>query len=95
VWTRLRAPTTAKPGSRTIRVKLIASDAGRAQLKATYRLAGGLTISASRTITITGRRSARGAAASAVPAVVLGRGPRALPDGRLHGDRPARTFRVR
>ena len=45
-------------------------------------------------LTLTGKASAR-RASSALPGVTLGRGPRALPDGRFHGDPPARTFKVR
>jgi plastocyanin len=66
------------------------SRAGRYTLKATYG-----AITASRKITLTGKASARRATTSSRAAVTLGRGPRALPDGRFHGDRPARTFRVR
>jgi PKD repeat protein len=69
--------------------------AGRYTLKATYQ-AGGRTITASRRITLTGKTSARRAIASSRRAVVLGRAaPRALPDGRFHGPRPARIFKVR
>ena len=65
------------------------SQAGRYTLKATYG-----TVSASRKITLTDK-SARRARASASPAVQVGRGPRALPNGRFHGVRPPRTFKVR
>jgi plastocyanin len=71
------------------------SRAGRYTLKATYRPAGGEAISAARRITLTGKVSARRATTSPRPGVAVGRGPRALPDGRFHGDRPARTFKVR
>ena len=54
----------------------------------------GSSTRASRKITLTGKPSARRATASSRAGVALGRGPRALPDGRFHGDRPARTFRV-
>jgi plastocyanin len=63
--------------------------AGTYTLKATYG-----TATASRKITLTGKSSARRARTSARPGIELGRGPRALPDGRFHGDRPARTFKV-
>jgi PKD repeat protein len=66
------------------------SPAGRYTLKATYE-----TATASRKITLTGNASARRARTSSRPGVELSRGPRALPDGRFHGDRPARTFKVR
>lgn len=78
-------------GTRDYRLKLPkGSTAGRYTLKATYR-----TITASRRITLSGKASARRATASSRPAIELGRGPRALPDGRFHGTRPARTFKVR
>jgi PKD repeat protein len=83
-------------GTADYRLKLPkGSRAGRYTLKATYRPAGGAAIKASRKITLTGKSSARRATASSRPGVTLGRGPRALPDGRFHGDRPARTFKVR
>jgi plastocyanin len=72
-----------------------ATKAGRYTLKATYTPTGGRTINAQRSITLTGRPSARRATASSSAGVVLGPGPRALPDGRFHGARPSGTFRVR
>jgi PKD repeat protein len=71
------------------------SKAGRYTLKATYQPVGGKAITASRKITLKGKSSARRATMSSRPGVALARGPRALPDGRFHGDRPARTFKVR
>jgi len=49
----------------------------------------------SRKLTLTGKASASRAGASSVPGIEVGPGPRALPDGRFHGDRPARVFKVR
>lgn len=72
--------------------------AGRYKLAVTYRLASGLVISRSRTITLTSKRPARrspAARASARGPVTVGPGPRALPDGTFHGPRPPSTFRVR
>ena len=47
-------------------------------------------------LTLRGQATGRRASASAThPEAELERGPRALPDGRFHGDRPARTFAVR
>ena len=69
--------------------------AGRYTLKATYKPVGSRAITRSRKVTLTGTRPARGATASSRPGVALGRGPRALPDGRFHGERPASTFVVR
>jgi PKD repeat protein len=63
---------------------------GRYTLKATY--AG---ITESRGVTLTGKASAHRASASSVPAVAIGAGPRALPDGTFHGARPDRTFKAR
>ena len=63
---------------------------GRYTLKATYK-----SITVSRGLTLTGKPSARRASASSVPAVAVGAGPRALPDGRLQGARPERIFKVR
>jgi plastocyanin len=60
--------------------------AGRYTLKATYR-----TASASRRLKLTGKVSAR---SSARPGAAVGAGPRALPDGRFHGDPAAGTFKV-
>ena len=78
-------------GTADYRLKLPkGSRAGSYTLKATYA-----TVTASRKITLTGRSSARRARTSSRPGVKLGRGPRALPDGRFHGDRPALTFKVR
>jgi hypothetical protein len=71
------------------------SKAGRYTLKATYTSPGRHAITASRKITLTGKPSARRARTSSRPDPALGRGPRVLPDGRFHGDRPARTFKVR
>jgi hypothetical protein len=77
-------------GTADYRLKLPkGSKAGRYTLKATY---GAITVS--RKLTLTGR-SARRARTSSRPGVELGRGPRALPDGRFHGERPARTVKVR
>jgi plastocyanin len=88
--------TLGSGGTAAHRLKLAkGTTAGRYTLKATYKAAGGQTIAVSRKITLTGKPSARRAAASSRPGVALGRGPRALPDGRFHGDRPARTFEVR
>jgi PKD repeat protein len=78
-------------GTADYRLKLPkGSKAGRYTLKATYR---GITVS--RTLTLTGKAVARHARASALPGVAIGAGPRALPDGRFHGPRPAATFKVR
>jgi plastocyanin len=90
----LRAARTA-----THRLKLPKRiKAGRYKLRATYRPAAGRAISRSRTITLMGKPSARRATAARAGTrgpVAVGRGPRALPDGRFHGPRPARTFEVR
>jgi hypothetical protein len=132
----LRAPRSARAGTKAIQVRLTAGDAGRVQLslarggrvvaragvvldddgtadyrlklprrskagrytlKAIYTPARGRAISVSRSLTLTAKRSARraSAAASAVAEPAVGRGPRALPDGRFHGERPDRTFKVR
>ncbi len=65
--------------------------AGRYTLKATYN-----GVTASSKLTLRGQVTGRRASASAThPEAELERGPRALPDGRFHGDRPARTFAVR
>ena len=78
-------------GTADYRLKLPkGSRAGSYTLKATYR-----TITASRKLTLTGGSSARRARTSSRPGTAVGRGPRALPDGRFQGDRPARTFNVR
>jgi plastocyanin len=78
-------------GTADYRLKLPkGSKAGRYTLKATYG-----TITASRKLTLTGKSPARRARTSSRPGIELTRGPRALPDGRFHGDRPARTFKVR
>jgi plastocyanin len=75
-------------GTADYRLKLPkGSRAGRYTLKATYG-----AVTTSRRITLTGKTAAR---TSLRPGVELGRGPRALPAGRFHGDRPARTFKVR
>ena len=66
--------------------------AGRYTLKATYKPAGRQAIIVSRPIALTGKASAT---ASSHGGAAVGVGPRALPDGRFHGDRPARTFKVR
>jgi PKD repeat protein len=63
--------------------------AGRYTLKAAYR---GVTVS--RSVTLTGKPPARRARASSLPGAALGPGPRALPDGRFHGPRPAPVFSV-
>jgi hypothetical protein len=85
-----------RDGTADYRLKLPrGTKAGRYTLKATYKPAGGRRITASRKITLTGKPSARRARASSRPGVAVGRGPRALPDRRFHGDRPARTFKVR
>lgn len=71
---------------------------GRYKLKATYWPASGPAIRRSRTIRLAGKRSARRAVAARSGTrarVTVGPGPRALPDGRFHGPRPARTFKVR
>ena len=70
------------------------SRAGRYTLQATYTPPGHQAIVASRKLTLTGKASSRRARTSSRPVAELGRGPRALPDGRFHGDRPARTFAV-
>ena len=62
---------------------------GRYTLKATFG-----AITESRSVTLTGKASARRASASSVASAVVGPGPRALPDGSFHGARPGRTFRV-
>jgi hypothetical protein len=64
--------------------------AGKYTLKATYR---GITVS--RGLRLIGKAPAHRARASALPGVAVGPGPRALPDGRFHGPRPAPTFKVR
>ena len=78
---RLKLPKGTKPGRYT--------------LKATYTPSGGRPITVSRSLTLTGKPSARRASASSIPGVAVGVGPRALPDGRFHGARPERTFEVR
>ena len=83
-------------GTADYRLKLPkGSKAGRYTLKASYTPPGRQAITASRKITLTGKPTARGARMSSRAEPALGRGPRALPDGRFHGDRPARTFKVR
>ncbi len=83
-------------GTADYRLKLSkGSKAGRYTLKATYTPPGHQAITASRKITLTGKPSARHARTSSRPEPTLSRGPRALPDGRFHGGRPARTFKVR
>ncbi len=83
-------------GTADCRLKLPkGSRAGRYTLQATYAPPGHQAIVASRKLTLTGKASSRRARTSSRTAVALGRGPRALPDGRFHGDRPARTFKVR
>ena len=83
-------------GTADYRLKLPrGSRAGRYTLQATYTPPGHQAITASRKLTLTGKASSRRARTSFRTAVALGRGPRALPDGRFHGDRPARTFEVR
>ena len=83
-------------GTADYRLKLPrGSRAGRYTLQATYTPPGHQAITASRKLTLTGKASSRRARTSSRTAVALGRGPRALPDGRFHGDRPARTFKVR
>ena len=77
----------AADGTADYRLKLPRNTkAGRYTLKATYR-----ATSASRSLTLTGKVSAR---TSSRPEAAVGAGPRALPDGVFHGDRPARTFKV-
>jgi hypothetical protein len=61
--------------------------AGRYTLKATYG-----TVTVSRALKLTGKAAAR---RSSLPGMAVGVGPRALPDGRFHGARPERTFKVR
>jgi plastocyanin len=78
---RLKLPKGTKPGRYT--------------LKATYTPSGGRSITVSRSLTLTGKPSARRASASSVPGVAVGAGPRALPDGRSPGARPQRIFKVR
>jgi plastocyanin len=83
-------------GTADYRLKLPkGTKAGRYTLKATYKPAGGHAIAVSRKITLTGKPSARRATASSRTGATLAHGPRAIPDGRFHGDRPARTFKVR
>ena len=78
-------------GTADYRLKLPkGAKAGRYTLKATYR---GITVT--RNVTLTGKVSARHARATALGGVAVGAGPRALPDGRFHGSRPAATFKVR
>ena len=78
-------------GTADYRLKLPkGTKAGRYTLKAAYR-----TVTTSRSLTLTGKASARRASASSVPGVAIGAGPRALPDGRFIGARPGRTFTVR
>jgi hypothetical protein len=61
--------------------------AGTYTLKATYK-----TATVAQRITLTGKATARRSTATSV---TLSRGPVALPDGRFHGELPARTFKVR
>ena len=83
-------------GTADYRLKLPkGSRAGRYTLKATYTPPGHQAITASRKLTLTGKASPGARGRARAPASALGRGPRALPDGRFHGDRPARTFEVR
>ncbi len=82
-------------GTADHRLKLPAgTPAGRYTLKAVFMPTIGSTITVSRGVTLKGKPSARRASASAVPGVALGAGPRALPDGRFHGARPQRIFKV-
>ncbi|HET6547699.1 MAG TPA: PKD domain-containing protein [Solirubrobacter sp.] len=89
---RVIARTTVRldpDGTADYRLKLPkGTKAGRYTLTASYG-----TITASRSLTLTGKRSARRARAS-VATPKVGPGPRALPDGRFHGPRPQRTFAV-
>jgi PKD repeat protein len=83
-------------GTADYRLKLPkGTKAGRYTLKATYTPPGGRPLTASRALRLTGKPAARRASASSFSAPVLDGGPRALPDGRFHGTRPARTFAVR
>jgi hypothetical protein len=68
---------------------------GRFTLRAVYTPVNGATVTRSRRISLTGKRTARRATASSRAGVALDRGPRRLPDGRFHGTRPPRTFTVR
>ena len=78
-------------GTADYRLKLPkGAKAGRYTLRAAYR---GIIVS--RNLTLTGKPSSRHARASALPGAAVGAGPRALPDGRFHGPRPAATFKVR
>ena len=77
----------AADGTADYRLKLPkGTKAGRYTLKATYG-----TITVSRSLTLTGKTSAR---KSSPGDAAVGAGPRALPDGRFHGALPARTFKV-
>jgi hypothetical protein len=75
-------------GTADYRLKLPkGTKAGRYTLKATYG-----AIRVSRSLKLTGKARAH---VSALAGVAVGHGPRALPDGRFHGPRPQRTFKVR
>jgi plastocyanin len=78
---RLKLPKRAKPGAYA--------------LKATYAPDSGAAVSVSRTVRLTGKPAARRARVAAHGAPRLHGGPVALPDGRFHSKRPARTFAVR
>ena len=69
--------------------------AGAYSLKATYTPAGGRAATKTRKVTLAGKAKARGARASSGLGGKLAGAPRALPDGRFHGERPARTFAAR
>ncbi len=67
---------------------------GRYVLKATWKPARSEPITKLRNIRLVKSPPVRRASASSRPGVVVGTGPRALPDGAFHGARPARTFKV-
>ena len=86
----------AADGTADHRLKLPkGTKAGRYTLTATYKPAGGQAITVARKLTLTGKASAQRAKASSVAGAAMGPGPRALPDGRFHGERPGRVFKVR
>ena len=66
--------------------------AGKYALKATYTPDEGDATTATRRLKLTRKARAARARASLRPASKLSGAPRALPDGRFHGRRPARTF---
>ena len=91
-----RGGTAVGTGTKSYRLKLPRrAKAGVYTLKATYVPVGARASTLSRRITLTGKARATGARTAAHAAPRLEGGPVALPDGRFHGPRPARTFAVR